>query len=144
MTDQTPRTEADDLRNWLEWAAARQLGVPNSSIVDRIQAEAAAQARTEALDAASYVRGHWDGLHCDADSGFGILDECEHVGRIYEPDATQARTEGLYVEVLARGVWTWRYGDREWHDGGEDERDSTYIAEHIAREYRAILAGETE
>jgi len=43
----------------------------------------------------------------------------------------------LDVERVARGVWTWRYGDRAWRDGGEDERGSTYIAEHIAREYAA-------
>lgn len=41
-----------------------------------------ALANTEA-----YVRGHWDGLHCDAKGFGGILDECEHVGRIYEPRA---------------------------------------------------------
>jgi len=51
-------------------------------------------------------------------------------------DEAEARAS-LDVARVARGVWTWRYGDRAWRDGGEDERGSTYIAEHIAREYAA-------
>ena len=50
----------------------------------RIEAEAAAGP----LEA--YVRGHWDGLNCEANGFGGRLDECEHVGRIYEPKAEAA------------------------------------------------------
>ncbi len=78
MTDQTPATEAGRaLAEWIRThGATPRPGITADESVLAIEAEARAE---------GYTRGHWDGLHCDADTGFGILDECEHVGRIYEP-----------------------------------------------------------
>jgi hypothetical protein len=52
--------------------------------------------------------------------------------------AIRGREAGLDVERLARAVWTWRYGDRLWQVGGQDEGDTTYMAEHMAREYARL------
>lgn len=60
----------------------------------------AALANTEA-----YVRGHWDGLHCDAKGFGGILDECEHVGRIYEPRAATPPSPAPEGERTLDAAW---------------------------------------
>lgn len=50
----------------------------------------AARERHFSMGAKFYVRGHWDGLNCEANGFGGRLDSCEHVGRIYEPKVTDA------------------------------------------------------
>ena len=74
----------------------------------------------------------WDALIDEGWVGF------EAAKARHRPAIEAEARASLDVARVARGVWTWRYGDRAWRDGGEDERGSTYIAEHIAREYAAL------
>jgi hypothetical protein len=68
---------AADIATWPQWM---QHNLTPPTVAEPGLNPAYVKAAMEDAINRAYVKGHADGLNCDADSGFGI-GECEHVGR---------------------------------------------------------------